>query len=169
MKKLPLSQGLFSVVNNEDWERLSTFKWCATKNGTKWYAKRRAVVDGKQTSVYLHKEVLRIKDSTVLVDHKDGDGLNNRRRNLRISTKSANAWNSRPQAGSSSKYKGVSLTANVSASGRKWHSYAKFDGRKVNLGYFYTEIEAAKAYDKAVRSRIGAGALLNAALFPQDF
>lgn len=157
---LPLSQGKTAVVDPEDYDRISQFKWTATRCGKKWYAKRNfRGADGRYRGVYLHHFVLGQK---VPVDHRDRDGLNNRRGNLRLCTKAQNAANSDvPKTGRSSRFRGVSLAKNIPKDGPCWHAYIKVDQHKIGLGYFRSESMAAVAYNEAAKKHFGEFARLN--------
>lgn len=93
MKKIKLSKGLFALVSDEDFERVNEFKWCASheSRGTKHYAIRRVTVDGKRVKIRMHREVMGLNnESPLVVDHLDGDGLDNRRENLEVVTQTEN-------------------------------------------------------------------------------
>jgi hypothetical protein len=105
----------------------------------------------------MHREILfyaRVKNK-LLVDHINGDGLDNRKANLRTATPRQNAWNSR--AYGKSKYKGI---WQVKGTG-KWCARIKVNGKVRNLGRFDDEVEAAKAYDRAAKKMCGEFAKLN--------
>lgn len=87
----------------------------------------------------------------IMIDHINGDTLDNRKSNLRVADSSGNKANSKKQVGTSSIYKGVSFAKRS----KLWYASIKFDGRSRNLGYFKDEIEAAKAYDRAARELFG--------------
>lgn len=89
-------------------------------------------------------------------DHIDGNGLNNRRSNLRIVTRRQNAMNRRGDDGSSSQYKGVYLYKNGS-----WQSYIYAKGKRHHLGYFAEEVDAALAHDEAALQLHGPYAKFN--------
>lgn len=103
MKKIPLSQGKFALVSDEDFDLFGQLRWCASREsrGTKWYAIRWVKVDGKQTKIRLHCEIMgRAPKPTdgLVVHHKDDDGLNCQRENLEVITQSENmrlsrGWN----------------------------------------------------------------------------
>jgi hypothetical protein len=143
MKTIPLTQGLFAVVDDEDFDNLSRYKWQAFKKPHTVYAARTITKpDGSTTTVLMHREILS-PASGVLVDHADGDGLNNRRNNLRVCNRSENARNSRIPVTNSTGYKGVSKQ------GGAFRAYIRHAGRIQHLGRFKTAFEAARAYDAA--------------------
>jgi hypothetical protein len=92
-----------------------------------------------------------------LIDHIDRNGLNNRKNNLRLSNKSLNACNSIKRSNCSSKYKGVSYKKDR----KKWEAYINFQQRRVRLGYFKSEIDAAKAYNQKAKELHKEHSLLN--------
>ena len=98
MKKIPLTKGLFALIDDDDYERVSKFKWCAAKSahGNTFYAQSR-VRDGEGRSIpmSMHRFILGITDSDIHVDHQDGDGLNNQRYNIVAGTRSDNMLNTR--------------------------------------------------------------------------
>jgi hypothetical protein len=141
---LPLGLGRFALVDEEDFERLSAEPWLFdTSVG---YAYRQRCGEHGKSKVYLHHIVL---DMTGRVDHKDGDGLNNRRLNLRAADATANAWNGRAHVDGASRFKGVHRSRG------KWQAQICARGHRSHLGLFATEIEAARAYDTAARRLFG--------------
>lgn len=106
--------------------------------------------------IRMHRYLMNCPDD-MDVDHRNGDGLDNRTSNLRVVTASQNLMNQRPQKGKSSQYKGVSLHK---ATGH-WTAYIKLGGKKVHLGYSESEIEAALMYDRAAKCEYGEYALVN--------
>jgi hypothetical protein len=152
MKTIPLTQGKVAIVDDEDFDRLSQFKWCAVKNRLKWYALRAVIINDKQISIWMHREILNVP-SGKQTDHKDGNGLNNQRRNLRICSRSQNMANARKYSGTriSNKYKGASWQKND----RNWQAHICKNGKLIYLGHYNTEIEAALVYDKHARELFG--------------
>lgn len=110
--------------------------------------------DGTYRTLYMHRLILGEPDSKV--DHRDGDGLNNQRYNLREATTAQNAFNSGPREGSS-RYKGVYRRADG-----KWISTIRHDGVRRHIGVFDDEVSAARAYNDKAVSHHGEFARLNA-------
>ena len=92
MKKIPLTQGLFALVDDEDFEWLSQWKWWIQEAGQTFYAVRGIRKNGKLTVVLMHRLIIGARDE-FLVDHKNGYGLDNRRFNLREATRAQNKIN----------------------------------------------------------------------------
>ena len=164
MKTIPLTQGLVAVVDDEDYERLSVYRWHATRNSKslKWYAARNAPTSGGRYGgkIRMHREILNAPDG-LDVDHKDGDGLNNQRSNLRLATNTQNQQNrSRNLRKSATPYKGVSYKPH----GMKRYTARIYHNRKeITVGLFLTAEEAARAYDAKATELFGEFAKLNLA------
>jgi hypothetical protein len=95
-KQISLTQGQFAIVDDEDYERIAKFKWyCSVENGNR-YAKRGQYIAGsyRSVSIGMHHEVLNIKpDKFIVPDHKNRNGLDNRKSNLKLTTRGWNAIN----------------------------------------------------------------------------
>ena len=127
--------------------------------GKPTYAVRRTRLerDGKQKVVWMHREIMKAGDRE-FCDHINRNGLDNRKANLRLATRSQNAWNRRKaKIESRSKYKGVSWYNR----GKRWNARIHVNRKEKFLGIFADEIEAAKAYDAAARKCFGEFAQLN--------
>lgn len=170
MKLIKLTQGQFAQVDDEDYDYLNQFKWCTQKNRNTYYAVRAIHMNGKKCKVIMHRVILELKDSKILVDHIDRNGLNNQRNNLRSCNNSQNQMNKRSKG--ISKYLGVSLQNYKSTSKNtpeliynKWHAAISPNKKRISLGlYPFTpegEILAAKAYDQAAKEHYGEFANLN--------
>jgi len=158
MKIIPLTQGKFAKVDDSDFDSLNQFKWCAHRKGRTFYAVRNARSSRKNPGsrgvlIMMHVEILGRKGG----DHRDGDGLNNCRDNLRAATAAQNSANRRKQLVASSRFKGVSWYARY----EKWRARITFAGECLLLGYFPTEIEAALSYNWAAKSFFGEFSKLN--------
>jgi len=151
MKEIKLTQGLVALVDDEDFERVNHFKWCAHKHGKTFYARRAETINGKQKIISMHCFIMNTKG----IDHVDGDGLNCQKLNMRKCTHQHNIMNQRPQKNKSSIYKGVCIQ------GAKWRSGIMFNKKGIYLGLFVNEMDAAKTYDKKAVELFGEYARLN--------
>lgn len=151
-KYIKLTQGKFTLVDNSDFEFLNSFKW-QYRHG---YASRCAVIDGDVNwNIQMHNQIM-LPSDILVVDHINRDPLDNRRMNLRIVSSVSNRYNSRRKIGSS-KYKGVFLVKR----NNKWRSQIMKDKKKIHLGYFTTEDQAAIAYNASAKVLFGECAFLN--------
>jgi len=147
MIEIPLTQGQIAIVDDCD-SHLASYKWNAdydraTKN---YYVKRKAtLLSGKRTNVRLHHAVIGFPLNGMLIDHKNGNTLDNRRDNLRIVTPLINAQNHRlrREGKTSSKYVGVWWDKNR----EKWHVTLKREGITIHVGRFDSEESAKDAYE----------------------
>lgn len=162
-REIALTQGMVALVDEEDYERVSQYKWCACYHpnpggGGVFRAVCNYTQEGKARSRLLHRFVLNAP-SGVEVDHVDrGRSLDCRRYNLRLATHSQNLANQRKTLRpTSSRYKGVTR---VSARNR-WRAQLKTRGRNNYLGDFTHEDDAARAYNAAATIHFGQFALLN--------
>jgi hypothetical protein len=147
-RKIYLTKGKYALVSPEDFEEINRHKWQATNNhNNTFYAIRTIYINGARKRLMMHREIMKPAAGFV-VDHGDGDGLNNTRDNLSIVTAAENSYNKRKCHNErSSKYKGVSRRKRDN----KWSAIITYKGTSINLGFFDDEIEAAKAYDEAAR------------------
>lgn len=157
MREIPLSQGKVAIVDDEDFERLSQYKWHTRRSTeTLFYARRKPWAGGDRFDILMHREILQAPKG-VWVDHVDGNGLNNTRNNLRLCTVAENSRNQKKQSGKSSQFKGVGWSKHS----RKWRAYIRIDGKSVQIGLFTNESEAARAYDAVAGVAFGQFARLN--------
>lgn len=149
MREITLSRGCVALVDDEDYEWLAQWKW--RTDGV--YAVRTEKRDGAYKIVTMHGEILPL-GAGLEPDHKNRNGLDNQRANLRPATRQQNVWNrgfTRRRAG----YRGVY------PKGRKWCAMISVDGVQRRLGGFASAIEAALAYDRAAAELQGDFAVLN--------
>ena len=157
MKAIVLTQGKVTVVDDGDYGWLKQYHWYAHKKGNVYYAAR-AKKTGESVPFlkYMHREILNPPDG-MQTDHIDGDGLNNRRSNLRICTIRQNQQNQRLYLNKSSKYKGVCWSKGVG----KWLAQIRVGNEKIYLGYYINEQDAALAYNEGAIKYFGVFARLN--------
>ena len=156
MKTIPLTQGFVAQIDDADYERVAQFKWSATRTKSNVYAIRKVrKPTGGTTSQLLHRYILGVTDRKIDVDHKDHNGLNCQRNNLRKCVRGENDGNRRKTRGAS-KFKGVSWDSSRS----RWRACIRIE-KTVHLGYFKDEVQAALAYDTAARIRFGVMANCN--------
>lgn len=154
MKELSLTKGFTTVVDDDDYEELSHFKWYVVGHPGKEYAAR---YGGKHQHIRLHRELLHAP-ANMEVDHINGNRLDNRSANLRLATRAENGRNrAKFNCSTLSEYKGVTWHSRD----KRWQSTIVVDGRHIHLGYFMTEREAALAYNKAAVQHFGIYANLN--------
>lgn len=158
MKRIPLTRGKFALVDDEDYDDLMQWKWCASSTSHTFYSVRgrKAEEETGPTKIYMHRAIMR-PEPHLHIDHINGDGLDNRRCNLRSCINSQNQMNKGSKRNASSKYIGVSWDKALS----KWRAQIIKDRKRTHLGLFNSEIEAALAYDTAARTLHGEFAQLN--------
>lgn len=156
--QVPLTRGLFALVDDEDAERVLAHKWYAASTKSLFYACREAKKGEPYTRTVLMHRFLINPPAGLIVDHADHDGLNNRRENLRLCSLRQNNTNKRCSKGRTSSYKGVNCYQNLS---RPWRAKIKLYDKCIHLGYFSTEEEAALAYNQAALQLHGEFACLN--------
>ena len=142
MKRIPLTQGKFALVDDEDYLTISRYKWCFGNNG---YAIRSSYKTNSNHSL-MHRMIIDTPKG-MLTDHINGDKLDNRRSNLRIATKSENMMNAGMRTNNKSGFKGVTWSKNA----KKWASQIMINGRHIHFGYFDDPKDAALAHDNGAR------------------
>lgn len=147
---VPLTKGYEAVIDAADVPLVDGFNWCAQVQSHTVYAIRRDCSGPTPSTVRMHRAIISEIDG-LEVDHRDGNGLNNRRNNLRESTKAQNQQNSRIRRNNTSGFKGVCWDK---ASG-KWMASIKANGKRRTLGRFTTPDVAHAAYVMASRALHG--------------
>ena len=159
MADVPLGKGRVVLVDDSDLPLLIRWRWYWCRNARGGYAYGRSINNPGRRHSYMHR-VLMNPPADKDVDHINGDGLDNRRANLRICSRGQNLAHGRNR-GSSGGYRGV---YRVSGSVR-YEAKIGVNGSRFRLGSFLEAIEAAKAYDRAARQAFGVFATTN---FPSD-
>lgn len=153
MQKIPLTQGHFALIDDDDYLIVSQYKWTYDHG----YAVRKVTLAPKHYQKVLLHRFLADAQPGQIVDHRDGNGLNNTRSNLRLCNGSQNNANRRVLRSSTSPYRGVRKSSNVD----RWQASIGYNYRLIHLGSFLTQEEAARAYDAKAIELFGKFALTN--------
>jgi hypothetical protein len=145
MKQIPLTQGKFALVDDDTYLAIGHLKWYAHFEHNTWYALRNfRKGTGKQAKIRLHHIVMGFPLNNMEIDHKDGNGLNNQRDNLRLVTHRKNQQNTHNHRN------GKLAGAHYFKPDKIWRARIYINGKLTVLGYFKTEQEAHKAYMEAL-------------------
>lgn len=152
MREMKLTQGRVSLVDDDAFAELSQYNWHASKSGATFYSTRHAHPTGAGLGkVKMHHTVIGHPPNGLVVDHIDGNGLNNQRANLRFFSVRQNQQNQvLTTAKKHSRYPGVSLYCK--GSWVRWVAGAKINGKRKTLGYFTEERAAYEAYCAATNT-----------------
>lgn len=158
MRIIKMANNLSALVDDQDYLIITShpFAWCASYKHNNVYARSTIIVGNRRLKISMHRMILGLNDRSVIVDHIDGNGLNNQRYNLRICTPSQNQQNRKFVCGQS-KFKGVTKTRN----GQRWKASILINHKRVRIGSFISEVDAAKAYDLVAKQHFGEFAKLN--------
>jgi AP2 domain len=140
-----------ALIDNEDYEKICLYRWWLRKQPS---GNLHAYTNINRKMTYMHHVIM---GHNRKLDHKDTNGLNNQKFNLRECTHSQNAANRRKDKNSSSKFKGVTFFKRDS----KWQAKITVKYKTIHLGYFNNEVDAAKSYDKAALKYFGEFARTN--------
>lgn len=161
-RRIKLTKGQVTIVDAADYEWLNQWKWHTHSSGRiggprRFYAIRRPLKsEPNQHMIRMHRLIMSDPED-MQIDHRDHNGLNNVRANLRVATRSQNAFNARKQDGCSSVYKGVTLDK----VNNKWRAQIRVDASNRCLGRYAFEEDAAAAYNDAALQAFGDFATLN--------
>lgn len=148
MKKIVLTQGQVALVDDCDFEKLNRFKWSASRHRNVFYATRHSpMINRKRFTIYMHHEVVGKPPKGFMVDHKNGLGTCNIRKNLRFVTHRQNLQN-RQKTKNSSRYPGVDWAK----TNGKWRAQIGINGKNKYIGLFTDEKKAFEAYKQAVNN-----------------
>jgi hypothetical protein len=164
MKEIILSNNMLAFVDDEDFDYLNQFKWQikSCRNGNHIYAQRTFYKGNIRTRITMHTEIFVIHNIKILygIDHIDGNGLNNQKSNLRLTTASQNQANAKLRYSNISGFKGVSWNKFH----KKWFVQIQYQKESIFLGLYDNLIEAALIYDNAAKRLFKDHARLN---FPE--
>lgn len=157
MKSIELSRGHFAIVDDEDYDVLSKITWYSQKlkNGI-FYAARKIIVGERERMVYMHRFIMNTPDG-METDHRNGDGLDNRKDNLRNCTHQQNGMNRTKQSNNHSGFKGVCWDGYH----QKWLAQIQTNGKRKRIGTFNDKKEAARAYEAEAKRLHGEFARVN--------
>lgn len=151
--EIPLGKGRVALVDPDDYDMLIDYGWhCAGSKNHLYAATQVQLPDGKEKSIQMHRMIMNTPDG-MDTDHINGNGLDNRKSNLRISTHQENMRNRRKR----SKYKGIDFIKKRGVYGAR----IKVDGKTHHFGYFISDVAAACVYDYAAIKHFGEFACLN--------
>lgn len=159
--KVCLGDGHHAIVSVEDIPLISGYRWKTLNTKGRKYAFCSVGVDGTQQTRLMHRVILGVTDQSVLVDHRDNDGLNNTRSNIRLASHADNQANRVGKKNTRSRYKGVMRYEDRGV----WRARIIRNGKLHFIGSFTDEADAARAYDDAARELHGEFARLN---FPRE-
>lgn len=149
MKEIPLTKGYVAIVDDEDYEMLSQYKWQVNKRKNTNYASRAIKENGKKVTIFMHHEVYGKKTRLHFLNL---EGLDVRKSNMQESTISQiNMGRRIYRTDKTSQFRGVHWETRK----EKWRAMIKDDGKPTHLGYYDLEVDAAKAYDKESFKRHG--------------
>lgn len=141
-KAIPLTKGKYTLVDEEDYDKFKDINWYLIKSKGARTGYAACTLNGRAS--FMHRLILN-PPSDMVIDHINGDGLDNRKFNLRVCSMLENMKNLPPRTGKTSQYKGVFKN------GKLWRANIRINGLQTLLGSFSDEIEAAKAYDEAAK------------------
>ena len=142
-----MSRGKYAIVDPDDYELLARYRWHAVRSRNTFYAARFGKREkGRRRKYYqMHREVMNIPNR-MMCDHINGNGLDNRKANLRPATRAQNGWNrGKSRVESRSKYKGPAWDK----ADKRWEVRISVNSRRIYVGRFKDEMKAVRAYDAA--------------------
>lgn len=146
------------LYDNIDHDLISAYHWYLFKNGNSFYAMSTLTNRPNGKAILMHRLIMDITNSKVLIDHKNQNGLDNTRDNLRVATKAQNSMNSKIFNTNSSGYRGVDV---IDQQRNMFRARISIKGKNIHIGCFKTAIDAAMAYNAAAISVFGEFACLN--------
>lgn len=157
-KKIKLTQNQYALIDKDEFININRFSWFVSKIENSYYVRRWCVCPlvKQRCMIFMHRQIMSAPHNKD-VDHKDHNPLNNQKINLRICNRSQHNCNRMPRKG---KYKGVNMDKKTN----KPRARITYNGKLISLGCFNSNIEAAKAYDKAAKEYFGEFACVNFSL-----
>jgi hypothetical protein len=158
MTIIQLTRGQVAFIDDEDAEAVNKHKWTAVKSshGKTWYAHRHAKINGKWKHLRMHRFLMNAPQN-MKIDHRDGNGINNVKSNLRLCTHAQNLMNMRCH----NKHGLKGITFVPARRIKKWMTKIHINGKVKTVGYFASKFLAAKAYNEMAKKHFGEFARLN--------
>lgn len=152
MKEIKLTQNRVAIVDDDDFERLNQYKWHAYMNRNTFYAIRQiSKINGEKATISMHREIMNTPKD-IQIDHKFGNGLDNRKDNLRLCTQQENRFNQKnPNKNNKLGIKGIRWYKRT----MKFQAKIQVYGKTIHLGYFNVSGDADSAYRKAEEKYFG--------------
>lgn len=150
MALISLTQGFEAIVDDEDYDFLMQWKWHICRGSHIYAMRNSAPINGKRTHILMHRVLCKTPDGFD-TDHINGNGLDNRRSNLRAVSRSQNMWNRLPNKNGGSLHKGVHWHKQHS----KWVASIQINRKRRHIGLFENEHDAAAAYTAAAERHFG--------------
>lgn len=155
---IPLTRGRHAVIDSDDYELLGSYRWSSTKTGYAFRTKKR-ILEGNTWAIFMHRIIAKTPEG-MFTDHINGITSDNRKSNLRVCSHAENMKNMKPHCDSkTSKYKGVSFRKGTRR--KPWTAHIRANGKSISIGHYFTEIEAAFAYNEAAIKYYGQFAQIN--------
>jgi AP2 domain len=151
--EVPLAGGLVALIDDDDADLVLPHYWHARRNKQQVYAQTNVRTPGRKTTMQMHRLIMGFPAGQI--DHRDLNGLNNQRSNLRVTDNAINSQNRRGYG--ISPYKGVIYIRHLD----KWQANIRINGKRRALGCYSTQEEAALAYDRAALEVYGPEARTN--------
>lgn len=149
------------LVDKDDFVKVNKLHWCISFVRGNWYAIHSAFKDGKSIQIKMHRFVMEESNPSIKIDHRNHNGLDNRKQNLRRSTIAQNTRNTGLTKRNKTGFKGVYQYKAPNKNAGRFTACLKIDGIKIFGGYFNTAIEAADKYNKLAKKYHGEFACLN--------
>jgi hypothetical protein len=161
--KFKLTQNKIGIIDAEDWDKIKNHNWYTEKGNSTFYVVTNINKGKHQSQLRLHRLITNENNPEVFIDHKDFNGLNNKKNNLRKCTRNQNLQHSRKYKNTKNKFKGVCLmrTKRKEKVYFYWVSQIRFNKKLLYLGTYKTELDAALAYNNKAKELFGDFALLN--------
>lgn len=150
MAEIKIAGGFIALVDDEDYEIVNKYKWRVIEKNLNTYATTSIRKGGKKATVRMHRLIMN-PPADMQVDHKNHNGLDNRRHNLRVCTASQNGANRRKQAGMKYKYRGIWFDKRAG----KFGAQIKVNYKLIHIGFYDDDAAAARAYDEKAKELFG--------------